>query len=178
MVFDDSAARTTAIPTPTEGMVTYLKDNNQVQAFTGAAFSPVGRVVQLVDEVLESTHNTTSTSFVSTGLTATITPTSSSSKILVFLSVGSQESSASNAVGYNQIYRGDVATGVALGNPTNGVGRQRAAIANDNWFGAAHVYDSPEITSSVTYTHAVRVSSGTLFTLAHNTRLTLIEVAD
>ena len=41
MVFDDSAARATAIPTPSEGMVTYLKDTNIVEVNTGAAFVPV-----------------------------------------------------------------------------------------------------------------------------------------
>jgi hypothetical protein len=48
MVFDDAAARTTAIPSPIEGMVTYLKDVNQVQAFTGAVFTPVGTILQVV----------------------------------------------------------------------------------------------------------------------------------
>jgi hypothetical protein len=41
MVFADAAARTTAIPSPTEGMVTYLSDVNRVEAYTGAAFVPV-----------------------------------------------------------------------------------------------------------------------------------------
>ena len=36
MVFDDSAARSTAIPSPSEGMVTYLKDVDLVQAFDGS----------------------------------------------------------------------------------------------------------------------------------------------
>ena len=34
MVFADSAARTTAIPTPTEGMVAYLVDTNALQLYT------------------------------------------------------------------------------------------------------------------------------------------------
>jgi hypothetical protein len=42
MVFDDAAARTTAIPSPIEGMVTYLKDTDAVEVFKGAAFAPVG----------------------------------------------------------------------------------------------------------------------------------------
>ena len=45
MVFDDSAARGSAIPTPTEGMVTYLKSDDQVTVFDGAAFKPVGGLV-------------------------------------------------------------------------------------------------------------------------------------
>jgi hypothetical protein len=41
MVFDDAADRTTAIPTPVEGMVTYLKDVNSLQQWTGAAWIAV-----------------------------------------------------------------------------------------------------------------------------------------
>jgi len=42
MVFADSSARTTAIPTPTEGMVTYLLDSNAIQYWTGSAWLGVG----------------------------------------------------------------------------------------------------------------------------------------
>lgn len=38
MVFDSSAARSSAIPTPTEGMTTYLKDKNQIESFDGAEY--------------------------------------------------------------------------------------------------------------------------------------------
>ena len=41
MVFDDSAARTAAIPTPSEGMVTYLKDTDSLDKFDGTNFVPV-----------------------------------------------------------------------------------------------------------------------------------------
>jgi hypothetical protein len=34
MVFDDSAARGSAIPSPSEGMVTYLKDTDQLEKYT------------------------------------------------------------------------------------------------------------------------------------------------
>jgi hypothetical protein len=45
MVFDDSAARGSAIPSPSEGMVTYLKDTDNVEQYNGAAFVPVGGLV-------------------------------------------------------------------------------------------------------------------------------------
>lgn len=38
MVFADAAARTTALPTPIEGMVTYLEDTDSLEVFTGASF--------------------------------------------------------------------------------------------------------------------------------------------
>jgi hypothetical protein len=38
MVFDDSAARSSAIPSPSEGMLTYLKDSKNLQRWTGSVW--------------------------------------------------------------------------------------------------------------------------------------------
>lgn len=38
MVFDDSTARGSAIPTPSEGMVTYLKDTNLIELYDGSVW--------------------------------------------------------------------------------------------------------------------------------------------
>jgi hypothetical protein len=38
MVFADAAARTTALPAPSEGMVSYLADTDQLEKYTGAAW--------------------------------------------------------------------------------------------------------------------------------------------
>jgi hypothetical protein len=38
MVFDDSTARSSAIGTPTEGMIAYLKNNDAVEKYDGAAW--------------------------------------------------------------------------------------------------------------------------------------------
>jgi hypothetical protein len=40
MVFDDSAARSSAIPSPTQGMLSYLKDTGQVEAY-GTAWAGI-----------------------------------------------------------------------------------------------------------------------------------------
>lgn len=37
-VFDSSSARASAISSPTEGMITYLKDTNKLEIYTGAAY--------------------------------------------------------------------------------------------------------------------------------------------
>jgi hypothetical protein len=42
MVFADAAARTTAITSPQEGMISFLKDTNAVEAYDGAAWVGVG----------------------------------------------------------------------------------------------------------------------------------------
>jgi len=47
--FADSAARATAIPSPTEGMMSSLNDTDSVQRYDGATWQPVGgKVVQMV----------------------------------------------------------------------------------------------------------------------------------
>ena len=43
MVFDSSGARGSAIGTATEGMVSFLKDSNSVEYYSGSAWEPVGR---------------------------------------------------------------------------------------------------------------------------------------
>lgn len=42
MVFADAAARTAAIASPTEGMLTYLQDVNALEVFNGSTFDAVG----------------------------------------------------------------------------------------------------------------------------------------
>lgn len=41
MVFGSSAVRSTAIASPSEGMLSYLSDTNAVEKYTGAAWEPV-----------------------------------------------------------------------------------------------------------------------------------------
>jgi hypothetical protein len=42
MVFADEAARTTAIPTPTAGMVAFLQDNASIASYSGSAWVAIG----------------------------------------------------------------------------------------------------------------------------------------
>jgi len=50
MVFDDATDRTTQLGVSVaEGMVTYLRDTNQVEKYTGAAFVPVSDAIALDD---------------------------------------------------------------------------------------------------------------------------------
>jgi hypothetical protein len=45
MVFDDAAARTTALPTPAEGMVTYLKDTDSFWSYDGSNWVEVAKQI-------------------------------------------------------------------------------------------------------------------------------------
>ena len=70
MVFDDSPARGSAIPTPSEGMVTYLKSDDQVTVFDGSAFKPVGGLV-----AVKSALKTDIESFTSVAASGNVTVT-------------------------------------------------------------------------------------------------------
>jgi hypothetical protein len=85
-----TAARGSAIGTATEGMVTYLEDSNLLSINDGSAWRPslatLGGILQVVQDSNSTFLSTTSTSFIDSGLTATITPKSASSRILVIVS--------------------------------------------------------------------------------------------
>lgn len=66
MVFDDAAARTAAIGTPTEGMLTYTKDDNAVQVFDGSTFTAVDTTISSINASAVVTTFTSSTAVAQT----------------------------------------------------------------------------------------------------------------
>jgi hypothetical protein len=174
MVFDDSAARGSAIPSPVEGMVTYLKDTNQVQAYNGAAFAPLGTILQVVSTTKTDAFSTTSATFTDvTGLSATITPSSATSKILVVSQVtaGVNSSSGDGAI-HARMLRDSTVVNVGdaagsnrvqsafsfygnIGQSFSGLTGALSSLSN-----SINFVDSPATTSSVTYKVQVRVNNG------------------
>jgi len=51
MVFDDEAARTAAIGTPTEGMLSYTKDDNAIEKYDGAAWVSISQAGDITSVV-------------------------------------------------------------------------------------------------------------------------------
>ena len=133
---------------------------------------PTGSVLQVVNYFPASSNgNTTSTTLTSTGLSATITPTSSTSKIYVFAIVG-VEIDPGAKMGSTTIYRGSTNLAVS--------GTVMAAIrAQSGYIDAMipmQVLDSPATTSATTYTIYVKTdTSSTLFWF--NSSITLMEIA-
>jgi hypothetical protein len=170
MVFDDAAARTTAIPSPIEGMVTYLKDLDRLEQFDGSAFvraAPAQTGVLQVKQVAKTnTFTTASTSFVDiTGLSVSITPTSATNKVLVHVALnysavlGTNQAQVVLLRGSTQIAIGDTAgsrTRTTLGN----LGPAAADVGNGNLM----FLDSPATTSATTYKLQIRCNvAGTSF---------------
>jgi hypothetical protein len=104
MVFADAADRTADLTSPEEGMISYLKDTNAVEKYDGAAWVSVGgggggKVLQVVSATTSTSTTIASTSLTDTGLSASITPSLASSKILVIVnqSLASTRSAANTA---------------------------------------------------------------------------------
>jgi len=132
------------------------------------------RILQVVQSQLDTSFQTTSGSFVSTGLTGTITPSSTSSKVLVIFS-GNQGNQTAN-ITYTTVYRGTTA-GTNLGT-SNGFATDYALNIHRSFGGAVYL-DSPSTTSAQVYTVAMKTSGGTADFNADTARctLTLMEVS-
>ena len=162
-VFADSAARDAAISSPTEGQYAFLKDTNGLTFYNGSAWETfsqggeTGSVLQVVSTTKTDTYSasTLTVAFTGnvTGMSASITPVATSSKILVLLSANGAISDA-NPVIAGRVLRGSTAIGVGAteGSRTSlggvaGHDRASALIANLN----LTVLDSPSTISEITY---------------------------
>jgi hypothetical protein len=155
MTFAGTAARGSAIPTPSEGMAAYLSDSNIVSLYDGAAWKNslgvTGGILQVVQTVKTDTFTSSSTTMVDiTGLSVSITPSSASSRVLVLASVAiSGQSGTTSAM--TQLVRGS--TTIAIGDA--GGTRTRLTIigpaSGDSQSYMVSFLDSPATTSSTTY---------------------------
>lgn len=164
-------------PTGANANKILLGSGQQIVAEAGGLVAP-GQVIQVVNGTYSTTTGTSSTSFVTTGFSLTITPKSTSNKIIIMTS-GDQYSNTDDLHQYQTIYR----NGVNLG------GNQGLSLfsAGDNGRGRwspAHItyVDSPNTTNSVTYEIYFRASSsaGTTYfvqDVSHPHRMVLMEIA-
>ena len=138
-------------------------NNNTISAITALpAAIPTGKVLQVVTATDSTNRATTSTSFAlnSSSLTVNITPSATSSKILVFLScmiyIGS-------SAGRMAVFRDDV-------NLADDAQDSHAVTDGDGAYYATsgiHVLDSPSSTSQITYQMRFKSDNGTQTTIAN-----------
>ena len=120
---------------------------------------PTGSVLQVVNGLYSTQVSTTSTTFVTTNLTATITPSSSSSKILAIYSFGDVGCIPPSDGAAFALYR----NGSAIGQPLNSRVNYNDTSATESQMITAvsgTYFDSPSSTSALTYTIFVRNNSG------------------
>ena len=115
-----------------------------------SAIQPTGSVLQVLQAVKDDTASTTSLSFVDlSGLSQAITPSSSSSKILVTFNIGVSNNAVST---YFNLVRGS--TNIAQPANTSGLGPTTALSAKSSTHMSKESLtwlDSPNTTSAITY---------------------------
>lgn len=141
---------------------------------TGNGVQISGHIVQGVNAINDvSSQSTTSTTFVDTGLSATITPASTDSKILILASFFECYSASSNTAVMFQILRGSTVIGDHNG-ATLGYTDAQAYHSVQIQF-----TDSPSTTSAVTYKIQYKSNNGNSVSINSDntaTHLQLLEI--
>jgi hypothetical protein len=177
---------TTRPTAPFEGQLVYETDTDMMAIWNGTAWRYVaattptnGTVLQVVASTYSTSVNNDTTTFADTGLTATITPKSTSSKILVLVS-------------QNGVYKrnGDASNGVlirlmrnstSISNLSNAAGFTNTDVRNDVGSVSGFILDSPATTSSVVYktqfSNAVNAVGTIVQEAGETSSITLMEIA-
>jgi len=169
MNFAGTAARGSAIPSPVEGMVSFLEDSNIMSIYDGSAWqssvNTTGGILQVVSTAKTDTFTMSSSTFADvTGLTATITPKSSTSKILVMLDI--KLAANTTLVTQIQLRLRRAGTDIYLGDAA-GIRTQTSfsgAVVTGGFMitqGSSTFLDSPATTSATTYSIGIRTSDNT-----------------
>lgn len=172
--FATSAARATAIPSPTDGQFTYLQDTNSTEFYNGSAFVPLagGKILQIVRATNSTDRSTTSTSFTDvTGSSVTITPTKNTSALIILAAGFVNPGSSSTNENLCSLQITDSSNVAVSGADTVGFGllnatRSTSSIEFTSGFTLVG-YATPATTSAVTYKlrFKSRLSTTTTFTL-------------
>jgi hypothetical protein len=168
LVIQTGATPTTAVTVNTSGALGVGSSpsygtSGQVLTSAGSSAVPTwstpsaGKVLQVVSTTLTTNFSTTSDTFVDlTGLSLSITPSSSSNKVLLFLNL-SMTAGIGNVVALYQYVRGSTAIGI--GTQSGATNQVSGGVYNDPSVSSAavftyinsHYLDSPATTSSTTY---------------------------
>jgi hypothetical protein len=135
----------------------------------------VSKIAQVVSATSATATSTTSTSYVTSGLSASITPSATSSKVLISVS-GVFRNNAADAEVYATLFRGTVA-GTNLATTANtGFATVFPSVLGN---GSFTFLDSPSTTSAQTYTVGIRSAGGSATaTWAHQSGTTVIVLSE
>ena len=155
-VFASAAARSAAVTSPQEGNYSFLKDTNSTEYYDGSAWVAAGggggggKVLQVVSATYSTTTSSSSSTFADTGLTASITPSSATSKVLVIVS---QNGCSKNNTSTNQQMRINLMRGATQIIADFAGGATYTGTSLFLYLGScsANYLDSPSTTSSTTY---------------------------
>jgi len=131
-------------------------NNNSLSSVTSlpAAIS-TGKVLQVQTSNRTSVLTTNNTSFVDSGFSVTITPSSTSNKILILTQIAAFNDTTATSM-YYSIYRGTT----NLGDSSTGFVRTYNGGSNLGSSVVANYLDSPSTTSATEYSVYVKVAAG------------------
>jgi hypothetical protein len=135
-----------------------------------------GKVLQVVNATLSTSQSTTSSTFVTTNLTASITPLFNTSKILILIS-GSWYWSTGSGAAFFTIYRNSTNLEITS---TRGFAEYNIPTASSGYAVSMSYLDSPATTSSTSYTAYFRsnASNPVVFCVDGSSAvITLMEIA-
>ena len=135
-----------------------------------------GRVLQVVNATYSTQTTSSSSTYSDTGLTASITPSSSSSKILIIVSQNGVSKSSGNTYVALQLLRNSTSIVVF----ETQIGYTNSTLET-NMASSTNYLDSPATTSSVTYKTQFKSPNSTNFatvqTGSSTSTITLMEIA-
>jgi hypothetical protein len=159
-VFASAAARSAAVTSPQEGNYSFLKDTNSTEYYDGSAWVAAGggggggKVLQVVSATTTTQTTVQSTTMTDSGLSITITPTLSTSKVLILVSqqVLIERNNTAQSAGWRllrgatQIFDGDGTLSRGFLIVTN----NQTELAMGGYPSISYL-DSPATTSATTY---------------------------
>lgn len=168
-----AGSNTLVLPTGNGTSGQYLQTNG-----SGAlSWAAGGKILQVVNATYSTQTSSSSSTYADTGLTASITPSSSSNKILVFATIAGVYKDTGNTYLKARLVRGS--TELFLIDDVAGYTGSTAAIGVGNV--SASYLDSPATTSSTTYkvqfASSLNVAKVQIQTSSSTSTITLMEVA-
>lgn len=154
-------------------------NSNKITVPSGHTLYAPGHVIQTVSSTYSTQVSSSASSWISTGITATITPKSSNSKIII-ISSNSGHNTASTVASVWSLFRGDVSTGTNLGSGNAaGWGQLYSSAGSVRTIISMNYVDSPGTTSPVTYTVAFNPAGALTYANDENRRgnIILMEIA-
>jgi hypothetical protein len=148
-------------------MASILRFDNWQNSISFAGVG-AGKILQVVQATYSTAESTTSSSYVDTSLTATITPSSGTSKVLVLCNGSSyaDRTGTSTGIGEHAIERGG---SQIYQSATTGYADGAGSASRSLYVSFTLSYlDSPATTSATTYTLQHKSSTGTITTFYNN----------
>jgi len=153
------------------------KLTGNLPAIDGSSLTGVGKVLQVVSSVYTTQVSTSSSTYVDSGATATITPTLATSKILVIYAIGLYQIGDHNQGAATQLVRG--ATSIHDGVQNFYLYNSGLSNAEYTATWAGSYLDEPATTSATTYKLQGKNQGGTTIRMQYGgvpTTITLLEM--